>query len=513
MGFISTFLGSLGGKLVAGVVGIAMVGGGVYYSLTKKDNFGEEFKRPPHAIEIFDENYKVPLIDEFEKEIPEKLTVRVELDEEKNILYFGNYTQDYNREDWSGTEKELLPVNERHTNINPVYSKIFILHPPKVKISKQEQRAFLVPQYKWDKNLKPYEEHEEAQMAIKGGEKIIDWALEQIPIPFFKDFIEEGIKNATEKEWKHYEELFEKTKAGYTATIIPSQIPNKILGYTETARESKIHFDMSKTEGEIPLYLWAKIALGDPSKASHGSFANKYGELENIVINFSLMGGKETGEKKIIAEEPQKLENYFFQGDELKSIKLFSGDIRDLQLQIFFFGYYGWNSNPTIIKKEELNKEDIKEKTDFPPNPLSFYKDEKKHIKMVINTLKKGFESDKIKETGYAVYIIPKRGYDSKEHRLQLIIQRFESEEDKENFIERGDYYPRFVNNNVMSEIYKPTFEKVSDLSGPFTEEQRIIYVNLIFDYMKRTGMEMILSKDEIENEKLLKGIKEFREK
>ncbi len=310
--------------ITGAITGVVLLGAGIYYSVIKQDNLGGRFERPPQAMEIFDENYNVPLMDEFGEEISEKLTLTAELDEEKNILYFGNYTQDYDKEDWSGTEKELIPINERHTNINYVYSKTFILHPPEVKISQQEQRAFLVPQYAWDLNLKPYEEHQEAQMMIEGGEKIIDWALGKIPIPFFKEFIEEGFENATEKEEEYYEEMFNRLKEGYTITIIPSQIPNKILGYTETAREYKIYFDMSEVEGEVPIYLWTKIALGDPSISTDNEFPNKYGELENIVIGFSLKRGEGIREEGEEEREIKNLglEDYFLQGKELEGIEL-----------------------------------------------------------------------------------------------------------------------------------------------------------------------------------------------
>ena len=114
-------------SITGAIAGLALIGAGIYSSVIKKDDFGGRFERPSHAIELIDETYNVPLIYDFGTEVLEKLTITAELDEEKNILYVGNYTQDYDRKDWSGTEKELIPVNERHTNIHQGFSKTFIL--------------------------------------------------------------------------------------------------------------------------------------------------------------------------------------------------------------------------------------------------------------------------------------------------------------------------------------------------------------------------------------------------
>ena len=167
------------------VAGIALVGTALFYSMNKKEEIGENFEKPSASAELFSENYAVLMKDDFGKSMYEEILIKVELDKKEKTLYFGNYTGDYNRKDWSGNEKELIPANKKHTNINPVFSKIFILHPKEIRISDLEQRAFLIPQYGWAINLEPFEEHKDAQMMIEGGEKVFDGVLSEIPIPFF----------------------------------------------------------------------------------------------------------------------------------------------------------------------------------------------------------------------------------------------------------------------------------------------------------------------------------------
>ncbi len=352
-------LSGLGSNLIGIATSLAIIGGGIYYSLTKEDNIGEAFKRPSHSIELLNQIYHVPLRSEFKKKFLENLKLTVEIDKEKDILYFGNYTQNYNRKDWG---KENIPVHKKHTSINHVYSKTFILHPPEVKISKQEQKAYLVPAYGWDDNLKPYEKHKEAQMVIEGGEEIMDWTLSKIPIPFFKEFIEQGLKNATKKEKRHYQELFRKIKQGYTATIIPSQIPNKIIGYTETARESKISLETNNLKENAEIYLWAKIALGNPSKAPHGSLPNKYGELENIVVEFRLHSDKT---KKIIKQTKSELEKYFFTDKELEIGNIRLSTMDELKGNSAF---PTMKKNPHLIIREELIEKELEKLKETPNN-------------------------------------------------------------------------------------------------------------------------------------------------
>lgn len=295
-------------KLVGLVTGLVLVASAVIYTVTKKSNLGKEFERPKSAEEILNKNYEVHLKDYEGKTYIKNLKITAELDKKTNTLYFENYTQDYNRQNWQGTEEEYLTIPDRHTEINP-FSKTFILHPKQIKISEIEQQAYLVPQYKWDQDLKPYEKHKEAQLMVEGGEKILDWATRKIPIPFFKEFYEKFIENSYKKNQEYYRNLFEeKIIQGYTATIIPSFIKRKLIGSTITAREYKIHFDLSNLEKnkEVKIYLYTMIVLGDASIDIPGSFPHKYGELENVFIEFGLEGNKKEANEIVTKSKKSK---------------------------------------------------------------------------------------------------------------------------------------------------------------------------------------------------------------
>ncbi len=275
------------------IMGTAIIGASLISNVSHKENLGERIQRPAQINQVSDKSYPINLKYESGEDSKEIFRITLELDQKTNTLYLGNYTQDYNRQNWQGSDKEKLPTYARHTRINP-FSKTFILHPPEIKISGMEQKIFLVSQnkYGWDQNAKPYEKHAEAQRIIEGGQKIVDWAVGKIPIPYFSDFFNNWIQSSKDKENIDIRETVSKIRNGYTATIIPSYIKNNLLGSVETAREYKIKIDTSQINGDVPLYLLTKIILGDSTNAPSGSFPNKYGELENVVLEFRLKGNK-----------------------------------------------------------------------------------------------------------------------------------------------------------------------------------------------------------------------------
>lgn len=288
------------------ITGLAMVGAVLTKDLWKKEKLGESFKRPAKIEQILNQTYSLNLKYENGKESRENFRLSIELDRNTNTLYLGNYTKDYNKQDRTG-KLEKIPAYAKHTRINP-FSKTILIHPPEIKISSMDQKIYLVPQYSWDQKAKPYEEHEEAQKLIQGGEKIIDAVTGEIPIPFFKNLFDTWINSAKSKERGKIRELTDRIKAGYTATIIPSYIKHKLLGSVETAREYQINLDISQLTEKVPVYLMTRIILGDPSNAPSGSFPNKYGELETKIVEFSLKGNK-TKSENIIIPMPQRTTN------------------------------------------------------------------------------------------------------------------------------------------------------------------------------------------------------------
>lgn len=312
-----------------------------------------------------------------------------------------------------------------------------------------------------DSELEPYEEREGVQLLVEAGDKIVDKVLSKIP--FLGKIFDKFIKDSKEKEREYYETIFEKIDEDYTAVQIPPYIPESLIGYTETAREYTLEFDTGNTQDEIPMFLWIKIALGDPSNAAYGSFPNKYGELENILIKFNL------NEDKIKRED---LYPYFFHGSELKHLNIANKNIE------------GTKSNPAIITIKNLEYDERQQ-----------------------------YEEDKVLRIGMAEYILQGIG-DSAEKDLSLNIVHFETNKDREDFMERRIEelkYPAFYKESIFSFIEKPTIEEVLNPLGELNEKQMSIYFDLILDYANRTGMQIILSENEQEGKALLEGIKEFQ--
>ncbi len=408
---------------------------------------------------VFNETYSVPMTYEFGKEIEEKIRIHASLDADTNTIYVSTYTQDYNRRNWIGDEKQKLPAYKRHTNINYMNSRFFILRPQRVKVSGIEQKAFIVPQYRWISGLESYEEKEGTQFIVEESQRTLKRIFSKIP--FLNKIYDKFIKDAKEKEEEYYEAIFDKIDEDYIAIQVPPYIPKNLIGYTETAREYIIQFD-TNMQDKIPMFIWLKIALGDPSNSSFGSFPNKYGELENILIKFNL------NENKIKREE---LYDYFFHRDELKHLNIAKRNIE------------GTGSNPAIITIKNLKLEE-----------------------------RELYEEDRVLRIGMAEYIFQEGG-DSLEKDLSFAIVQFETKRDRENFIQkkRGELkYPTFFKESIMSFIDKPTIEKVLDPFGEFSEEQMLIYMDLILDYTNRTGMEVILSEDEEKSKTLLEQIKKY---
>jgi len=410
---------------------------------------------------VFNETYPIEMTYDFGKKTEEQLRIQASFDEETNTLYLTTYTQDYNRRNWIGDKKISLPVPNRHTSINYNYSRIFVLRPQRVKISELEQKAYVVPKYIWTSGLEPYEQKETTQLIVETGESIIDQLFSAIP--FLNKLYDKFVKNAEEKEEEYYEQIFEKIEEDYVATRIFPYIPKNPIGQTETAREYIIKFDTGNTQDEIPMFIWLKMALGDSSQSSYGSFPNKYGELENILIKFNL------NEDKIKREE---LYLYFFHESELKHLNIAKKNIE------------GTKSNPAIITIKNLDQYERQQ-----------------------------YEKDRVIRIGKAEYILQGIG-DSVEKDLSLNIMQFETNKDREDFIKRKIEeikYPSFFKESIFSFIDKPTIEDILNPLERFNEEQLSIYFDLILDYMNRTGMQIMLSENEKEDKELLKGIKEYQ--
>jgi hypothetical protein len=195
----------------------------------------------------------------------------------------------------------------------------------------------------------------------------------------------------------------------------------------------------------------------------------------------ALNQAQEAVRGKVVEEAKPKAKpiDYLFQGNELRFLELSKYPVSKYNFEEggalmvpweFVSGTF--SSNPVIINTDKLDEGEIKE----------------------------FFKGEKIKEFEWAQYEIPEREstYYSKEHTLNLFIFKFGSKNGSEEFLRknnetRSNRFPLFVGGNVISMFYEPTFTFVYSRNF-LTPEQRIIYMDLIFDYQKRTKMELILS-------------------
>lgn len=434
------------------IAGVCLAASSLFFPL---QNFAEKI--------VFNETYSVPMIYESgDKAEEEKVNIQASIDKETNSIYLGVYTQDYNRNNWRGNKKEPLPISEQYTKINHTYSKIFILRPSRVKIENQTQRIYAVSkeQQGWDSELQPYEKDQRSQLLIETGIRTIDKILSKIP--FLNRIYDKYLDDAEEKEKEYYDNLFENINPDYVRTRISPYIPKKLTGYTETAREYTMQFDIGNAQDEIPIYAWLRVDLGDSSIAGQGCFPNRYGKLENILIKFTL------NEENIKRDD---LYFYFLHGSELKSINVSKNNIE------------GTDSNPTVITINNMGYEE-----------------------------RKSYEEDRVVRIGMAEYIILGSG-DSGERDLFWGVVQFESTESREEFMKRREEdlkYPLFVKDSILSYIEEPTIQDVTSALKDFSEEQYIIYGDLILNYGNRTGMEIILDKNPMRSQRLLKEIENY---
>ncbi len=406
---------------------------------------------------ILNETLPIEMVSDFRDRTEEKVQLKVSVDEDNDTLKVGIYTQDYKRKVWTG-EKKDLPLYNRHTQINNTFSRFFVLRPSRAKISDLEQKAFLVPNYQWKSDLLPYEKREITQFLIEATDKGVSSIISEIP--FLGKAFDKFIKDAQSKEEDYYKDTLEKIEEDYTSTKVLPYIPRQIIGQTETAREYIIHFDVGSLQGEIPMYVLLKIALGDSSIANHNAFPNRYGELEKIV-KFSL--NKDNVQR-------DELEKYFLHEEELK--------FADLVME---------GTKP----KREITT-----------------------VRNMDNIIKrKEYESERVARFGKAEYILP-ADKDAGAKLLVWEVVQFESEEARKDCMERTRSelkYPLFTEGPVISYIYKPTIKEMTSSKSGFSDRQCEIYADIILDYMKRTGMSVLLDENPEKSERLLIQIQNYK--
>jgi alpha-tubulin suppressor-like RCC1 family protein len=237
--------------------------------------------------DLFNTTYPVTMLDEFGNMTSNNILISLSMNEENDTIYLDYKTDGYNKQNWTKSEEKTLLL-DRYTKIHHGFTRLFLIRPTDVKISEIKQSAYFVPSYKFV-DLVPLEKNYFAQMILKTGEKLIDWAISKSAIPFANQIMDQFVEYSVNKSKNDYEKMFSKINDTYVPDQIPS-FPAISIGEIETARHYEIKLDMSavKSDEDIPISLWLKIALGEPSKSAYGSIPNRYGESTGIMINFTI---------------------------------------------------------------------------------------------------------------------------------------------------------------------------------------------------------------------------------
>ncbi|MEK6757711.1 MAG: hypothetical protein AABX88_01150 [Nanoarchaeota archaeon] len=216
----------------------------------------------------------------------EEIEINAQVNDDTNEFEFFVGTKNWDKNVWTNDEK-LIPSSARNTSIYIPEMGMVLFHPKDVKILKVKQIARLVygEEYK-DELLIPYENHKPAQMALGLGEKIINNTLSKFVLGErgWKKLMD-AMKNNDEE---YYKNIFPENKE-YISTKIPFYLPKKLFGFTETAREIIITFDV-KDNCPKEMSFWINPAFGNPSMNtySQGTFPTGYGQLDGVMVNFYI---------------------------------------------------------------------------------------------------------------------------------------------------------------------------------------------------------------------------------
>ncbi len=262
------------------------------------------------AEEILNKTYAVPMSDSAGFVGDVNLNLVAQVNEKGKKFTLGIKTEDYNRKDWRGDERENLPA--KHSRITYNSTGACLLHPPEVALNETQQAAYVIPDYRLE-ILKPLEESFKVKWASTITEKGIHFALQKLGLVCSEQIFDAIEKFSSWQGKRKYEGVLGRLKTqqdceNYVETEIEFYPVNHLWGVTETARSLELPFDMSKIEGKAPLYLYLNVGI---------ERGNTVGMLENIVIPFSL-----NGEGKIEETEAAKgFEEYFFNKKEAKRLE------------------------------------------------------------------------------------------------------------------------------------------------------------------------------------------------
>ena len=308
------------GLATAATYFISKILGGVISAITQEVTPTPQFNLD-NTESFLDFQTRVPLNWDYDrkKEFYESTLVKINVNQEKEEIFLGVYTQDWDRKDWSKSELKNVPCNKRYTHIYQPFCFTRLFLPKGVSIENIEHRAHIVFNEKmmWTDDLKPLEDHPVAKQLEGNVKEFANWIMQRIPLgnkakEYFAHYIQqsEKIRNETAKK------MAEDIGKDYYSKIIFPLIPKK-MGYTETAREEKIKLKIDNKDKPQIVYVEKNIFLGDPTQNFSDGWANKSGNLY-IPPKRVILRGKNI--------KNQKESDYFLKGKELENLIALEGN-------------------------------------------------------------------------------------------------------------------------------------------------------------------------------------------
>lgn len=303
----------------------------------------------PAPEKVFDQNFQVLMYHENGRRLEENLKIQAFFDDETRKLTLSYFSGTYNRENWDPIEQRSS-LDERYTEISDGGTRIYLLHPHEVTVSDVKEKAWIVKQDTSGKihqgfvNLRPLEEHPYLQQMFALAGKAWDVIMKELGVKDLTKVFNEFEKEIKSNEKQEPRDILNEINKNYSATrIIPYPID---FWDVATARTYDIYLSTDLKKKEVPLSLWLKIALGDPTNGS--TVKNRYGELEGIVINFLLNKKKEVPVSQSINFEnffpkPKEKENF----DIVPSVLEILGEMTNNQIN---------TNNPYIFNEDFLKK-------------------------------------------------------------------------------------------------------------------------------------------------------------
>lgn len=408
---------------------------------------------------IFDQNFPVLMYHENGRKFEESLKIEAFYDDETKKLTLSYFSGTYNRENWNKIEQRSS-LDERYTELSDGGTRIYLLRPHEVTVSNVKEKAWIVKQDTSGKihqgfmNLTSMEEHPYLQQMFTFAGKAWDIIMKEIGVKDLTKVFNEFEKEIKSNEKQEPKNIINEVNENYSITrILPYPID---FWDVATARTYDIYLNTDLKKKEVPLSLWLKIALGDPTNGS--TVKNRHGELEGIVINFTL-----NQKKEVQISGLSSIENYFPKPTEKEKFGLIPA-----KLEILGEGTSSQidTNNPFFFDKDFLNK--------YEPS---------------------------VNAKGIASYSIS-TNEESDEIGFYMEVYNLNSKKVLESFKTRAHQYSDLAYFGLAADnlfVCFDSFMNYENRNGKLaTKEQALNYLNFIINYKKRiNAKEVVMNKED----------------